>query len=79
MGRMPIRVRYQPTLAPELAVFQARITLKMCGATPSVQVVHVPADDFTDPAAAHLFSHFSALVVLPRKRAREGLSRAVAR
>jgi F-type H+-transporting ATPase subunit beta len=37
----------------------------------------VPADDFTDPAAAHIFSHLSASVVLSRKRASEGLYPAV--
>ncbi|MFT6169376.1 MAG: F-type H+-transporting ATPase subunit beta, partial [Celeribacter sp.] len=34
-------------------------------------------DDFTDPAAAHIFSHLSASVVLSRKRASEGLYPAV--
>jgi len=33
----------------------------------------VPADDFTDPAAVHTFSHLSASIVLSRKRASEGL------
>ncbi len=37
----------------------------------------MPADDFTDPAAAHIFSHLSASVVLSRKRASEGLYPAV--
>jgi F-type H+-transporting ATPase subunit beta len=35
--------------------------------------VYVPADDFTDPAAVHTFSHLSASIVLSRKRASEGL------
>src|SRR5690554_1590765 len=39
----------------------------------SIQAVYVPAGDFTDPAAAHIFSHLSASVVLSRKRASEGL------
>ena len=37
----------------------------------------MPADDFTDPAAAQIFSHLSASVVLSRKRASEGLYPAV--
>jgi F-type H+-transporting ATPase subunit beta len=35
--------------------------------------VYVPADDFTDPAAVHTFSHLSASIVLSRERASEGL------
>jgi F-type H+-transporting ATPase subunit beta len=35
--------------------------------------VYVPADDLTDPAAVHTFSHLSASIVLSRKRASEGL------
>jgi F-type H+-transporting ATPase subunit beta len=34
--------------------------------------VYVPADDFTDPAAVHTFSHLSASIALSRKRASEG-------
>ena len=77
MGRMPSRVGYQPTLATELAALQERITSTRKGAITSIQAVYVPADDFTDPAAAHIFSHLSASVVLSRKRASEGLYPAV--
>jgi len=77
MGRMPSRVGYQPTLATELAALQERITSTNRGAITSIQAVYVPADDFTDPAAAHIFSHLSATVVLSRKRASEGLYPAV--
>lgn len=77
MGRMPSRVGYQPTLATELAGLQERITSTKRGAITSIQAVYVPADDFTDPAAAHIFSHLSASVVLSRKRASEGLYPAV--
>ncbi|PUB16195.1 F0F1 ATP synthase subunit beta [Yoonia sediminilitoris] len=77
MGRMPSRVGYQPTLATELAGLEERITSTSRGAITSVQAVYVPADDFTDPAAAHIFSHLSASVVLSRKRASEGLYPAV--
>jgi F-type H+-transporting ATPase subunit beta len=37
----------------------------------------VPADDFTDPAAVHTFSHLSASIVLSRQRASQGLYPAV--
>lgn len=77
LGRMPSRVGYQPTLATELAALQERITSTRNGAITSVQAVYVPADDFTDPAAVHIFSHLSASVVLSRKRASEGLYPAV--
>ncbi|WP_435000490.1 F0F1 ATP synthase subunit beta [Sulfitobacter sp. MF3-043] len=77
MGRMPSRVGYQPTLATELAALEERITSTIRGAITSIQAVYVPADDFTDPAAAHIFSHLSASVVLSRKRASEGLYPAV--
>lgn len=77
LGRMPSRVGYQPTLATELASLQERISSTRKGSITSIQAVYVPADDFTDPAAAHIFSHLSASVVLSRKRASEGLYPAV--
>lgn len=77
MGRMPSRMGYQPTLATELGALQERIASTRRGAITSIQAVYVPADDFTDPAAAHIFSHLSASVVLSRKRASEGLYPAV--
>ena len=77
LGRMPSRVGYQPTLATELAALQERISSTSKGSITSIQAVYVPADDFTDPAAAHIFSHLSASVVLSRKRASEGLYPAV--
>lgn len=77
MGRMPSRVGYQPTMATEIAALQERIASTRSGSITSIQAVYVPADDFTDPAAAHLFSHLSASVVLSRKRASEGLYPAV--
>lgn len=77
LGRMPSRVGYQPTLATELASLQERITSTNKAAITSIQAVYVPADDFTDPAAAHIFSHLSASIVLSRKRASEGLYPAV--
>ncbi len=77
LGRMPSRVGYQPTLATELAALQERIASTRKASITSIQAVYVPADDFTDPAAAHIFSHLSASVVLSRKRASEGLYPAV--
>lgn len=77
LGRIPSRVGYQPTLATELAELQERISNTTSGAITSVQAVYVPADDFTDPAAVHTFTHLSASIVLSRRRASEGLYPAV--
>jgi F-type H+/Na+-transporting ATPase subunit beta len=77
LGRIPSRVGYQPTLASELAELEERITNTASGAITSVQAVYVPADDFTDPAAVHTFSHLSASIVLSRRRASEGLYPAI--
>lgn len=77
MGELPSRVGYQPTLASELAALEERITSTRSGAITSVQAVYVPADDFTDPAAVHTFSHLSASIVLSRKRASQGFYPAV--
>lgn len=77
MGNLPSRVGYQPTLGTELAELEERICNTTSGAITSVQAVYVPADDFTDPAAVHTFSHLSATIVLSRKRASEGFYPAV--
>lgn len=77
MGQLPSRVGYQPTLATELAQLEERICNTINGAITSIQAVYVPADDFTDPAAVHTFSHLSASIVLSRKRASEGFYPAV--
>ena len=77
MGRLPSRMGYQPTLATELAELEERIASTANGAITSIQAVYVPADDLTDPAASHTFSHLSASVVLSRKRAGQGLYPAV--
>ena len=77
LGRLPSRMGYQPTLGPELAALEERISSSRKGAITSIQAVYVPADDLTDPAATHAFSHFSASLVLSRKRAGEGLYPAV--
>lgn len=77
MGQMPSRLGYQPTMSTELAQLEERIANTAAGAITSIQAVYVPADDFTDPAAVHTFSHLSASIVLSRKRASEGLYPAV--
>ena len=77
MGQMPSRLGYQPTMGTELAALEERIANTATGAITSIQAVYVPADDFTDPAAVHTFSHLSASMVLSRKRASEGLYPAI--
>ncbi|MBU0603918.1 MAG: F0F1 ATP synthase subunit beta [Gammaproteobacteria bacterium] len=77
MGQMPSRLGYQPTMGTELSQLEERIANTDTGAITSIQAVYVPADDFTDPAAVHTFSHLSASIVLSRKRASEGLYPAV--
>ena len=77
MGQLPSRVGYQPTLATELAELEERICNTASGSITSIQAVYVPADDFTDPAAVHTFSHLSASIVLSRKRVSEGLYPAI--
>ena len=77
MGQLPSRVGYQPTLSTELAELEERICNTANGAITSIQAVYVPADDFTDPAATHTFTHLSASIVLSRKRASEGFYPAV--
>ena len=77
MGQMPSRLGYQPTLSTELSGLEERIANTQAGAITSIQAVYVPADDLTDPAAVHVFSHLSASIVLSRKRASEGLFPAI--
>jgi F-type H+-transporting ATPase subunit beta len=76
-GQMPSRLGYQPTMGTELASLEERIANTDAGAITSIQAVYVPADDFTDPAAVHTFSHLSASIVLSRKRSAEGLFPAI--
>jgi F-type H+-transporting ATPase subunit beta len=77
LGQMPSRLGYQPTMGTELSGLEERIANTDTGAITSIQAVYVPADDFTDPAAVHTFSHLSASIVLSRKRASEGLFPAI--
>ena len=77
MGQMPSRLGYQSTMSTELSQMEERIANTATGAITSIQAVYVQADDLTDPAAVHAFSHLSASIVLSRKRASEGLFPAV--
>ena len=77
MGQMPSRLGYQPTMGTELSRLEERIANTDTGAITSIQAVYVPADDLTDPAAVHTFSHLSASIVLSRKRAGQGLYPAI--
>ncbi len=77
MGQIPSRLGYQPTLSGELAEFQDRICNTHAGAITAVQAVYVPADDFTDPAVVHTFTHLSSSIVLSRERASQGLYPAI--
>src|SRR6516162_8395537 len=77
LGHLPSRVGYQPTLASEIAEFEERIASVAGAAITSIQAVFVPADDFTDPAVAEIFSHLDSSIVLSRGMASEGMYPAV--
>ncbi len=77
MGQMPSRLGYQPTMGTELSKLEERIANTDTGAITSIQAVYVPADDLTDPAAVHTFSHLSASITLSRRKAGEGLYPAI--
>jgi F-type H+-transporting ATPase subunit beta len=77
LGRLPSRVGYQPTLADEIAELEERITSVAGAAITSIQAVYVPADDFTDPAVAEIFSHLDSSIVLSRDMASEGMYPAI--
>jgi F-type H+-transporting ATPase subunit beta len=77
LGRLPSELGYQPTLAYDLAVLEARIGAPAWLGMTSVQAVYVPADDLMDPAVAQSFVHLDASVILARTRAANGLYPAV--
>lgn len=77
LGRMPSAVGYQPTLASEIGFLQERITSTRRGSITSIQAIYVPADDYTDPAPASLFSHLDTSVTLSRQVAELGIYPAV--
>lgn len=77
LGRLPSRVGYQPTMANEIAELEERIASVAGAAITSIQAVYVPADDFTDPAVAEIFSHLDSSIVLSRDMASQGMYPAV--
>lgn len=77
LGRMPSAVGYQPNLALDVGNMQERITSTKRGSITSIQAVYVPADDYTDPAPATIFSHLDATITLERSIADQGLYPAV--
>jgi F-type H+-transporting ATPase subunit beta len=77
LGRMPSAVGYQPTLATEVGKLQERITSTKYGSITSIQAVYVPADDYTDPAPATIFSHLDSTTNLSRKLIEQGIYPAV--
>lgn len=77
LGRMPSAVGYQPNLAQDIGMLQERITSTKKGSITSVQAIYVPADDYTDPAPATIFSHLDASITLERAIAEQGLYPAV--
>jgi F-type H+/Na+-transporting ATPase subunit beta len=77
LGRLPSQVGYQPTLATEIADLEERITSVRGASVTSLQAVYVPADDFTDPAVATIFSHLDSAIVLSRELASQGLYPAI--
>ena len=77
LGRLPSRVGYQPTLASEIAELEERIASVAGASITSIQAVYVPADDFTDPAVAAIFSYLDSTIVLSRDMSSEGMYPAI--
>ena len=77
MDRIPSHVGYQSTLATDIAELQERIAGTKEASVTAIEAVYVPADDFTDPSATHIFSHLSATISLSRRRAGQKLYPAV--
>jgi F-type H+/Na+-transporting ATPase subunit beta len=77
LGRMPSAVGYQPTLSTDIGSLEERITSTKKGSITSVQAVYVPADDYTDPAPAGIFTHLDASTALSRQIAELGIYPAV--
>lgn len=77
LGRMPSAVGYQPTLSTDIGLLQERIASTKKGSITSVQAIYVPADDYTDPAPAGIFTHLDASTALSRQIAELGIYPAV--
>ncbi|MFV0339576.1 MAG: F0F1 ATP synthase subunit beta [Parachlamydiaceae bacterium] len=77
LGRMPSAVGYQPNLGTDIGSFEERIASTKNGSITSVQAIYVPADDYTDPAPATIFTHLDASTTLSRQIAELGIYPAV--
>lgn len=77
LGRMPSAVGYQPNLGTDVGSFEERIASVKGGSITSVQAIYVPADDYTDPAPATVFTHLDASTTLSRSIAELGIYPAV--
>lgn len=77
LGQMPSRLGYQPTHGHRIVAARRAHCQYRQRCHHVIQAVYVPADDLTDPASVHTFSHLSASIVLSRKRAGEGLYPAI--
>uniref|UniRef100_A0A3Q3LAA0 H(+)-transporting two-sector ATPase n=1 Tax=Mastacembelus armatus TaxID=205130 RepID=A0A3Q3LAA0_9TELE len=77
LGRIPTAVGYQPVLATDMGAMQERITKTKKGSITSVQAIHMPADDLTDPVVTTSFGHLDAITVLSRAIAELGICPAV--
>lgn len=73
LGRTPSAVGYQSTLSSEVGMIEERIQSTIKGSITSIQAVYVPADDYTDPAPASVFSHLDATVSLSRSLVELGI------
>ncbi len=73
LGRAPSAVGYQSTLASEVGMIEERIQSTIKGSITSVQAIYVPADDYTDPAPAAVFSHLDATLTLSRNLVEMGI------
>ncbi len=73
MGRTPSAVGYQSTLSTEIGMIEERIQSTIKGSITSIQAVYVPADDYTDPAPASVFTHLDATISLSRSLVELGI------
>lgn len=71
-GQTPSAGGHQPTLTDKIRSLQERIISKKSGSIISVQVIYVPADDFTDSAPATTVAHWDAVTVLSRSIVEQG-------
>lgn len=77
LGRIPSAVGYQSTLTEDVGMLQERITSTKSASITSIQAIYVPADDYTDPAPANVFTHLDATIALSRNIAELGIFPAV--